>query len=151
MTDQDLKHATLTIERTCAAPLERVFAAFADPVERASWGNPSETSAFVYDEVDFREGGMDVFHCGDKRDPQYRGITRYYDIVPNERIVSSEIVAVQGRKLLITMATVTFEPEGGATKVTITAQLTSLAGEQMLKGAEIGHNAALDNLVTAMR
>lgn len=151
MTDPDLKHATLTIERICAAPPERVFAAFADPVERARWGNPSESSAFAYDEVDFREGGMDVFRCGEKSNPQYRGTTRYYDIVPNRRIVSSEVVEVQGRKLLITMATVTFEPEGAGTRVIVTAQLTSFAGEQMLNGARIGHNAALDNLVAAMR
>lgn len=151
MADQDLRHATLAIERICAAPPARVFAAFADPVERASWGNPSESSAFVYDEVDFREGGVDVFHCGEKSDPQYRGVTRYYDIVSNERIVSSEIVEVQGRKLLITMATITFEPAGAGTRVSVTAQLTSLAGEQMLNGAKIGHNAALDNLVAAMQ
>ena len=151
MADQDLRHTTLNLERICAAPLERVFAAFADPVARARWGNPSESSAFAYDEVDFREGGVDVFHCGEKSDPQYRGVTRYYDIVPNRRIVSSEVVEVQGRKLLITMATVTFEPAGAGTKVSVTAQLTSLAGEHMLEGAKIGHNAALDNLVAAMR
>lgn len=151
MADQGLKHFTLTMERICAAPVERVFAAFADPVERASWGNPSESSAFVYDEVDFREGGVDLFRCGAKSNPQYRGVTRYYDIVPNQRIVSSEVVEVQGRKLLITMSTALFEREGAGTKVTVTAQLTSLAGEQMLDGAKIGHNAALDNLVAAMR
>ncbi|MDE2166293.1 MAG: SRPBCC domain-containing protein [Alphaproteobacteria bacterium] len=66
MTSRGLKHATLVFERVCAAPVERVFAAFANPAERASWGAPSETAAFVYDEVDFREGGVDVFRCGDK-------------------------------------------------------------------------------------
>lgn len=34
MTSQGLTHATLVFERICAAPVERVFAAFADPVER---------------------------------------------------------------------------------------------------------------------
>jgi hypothetical protein len=36
MTAQNLKHATFVFERTCAAPVERVFAAFANPVERAN-------------------------------------------------------------------------------------------------------------------
>jgi hypothetical protein len=49
------------------------------------------------------------------------------------------------------MAIVTFESEGAGTKVRVTAQLTPFAGEQMLDGAKIGHNAALDNLVAAMR
>jgi uncharacterized protein YndB with AHSA1/START domain len=151
MPSQDLKHATLVFERICAAPVERVFAAFANPEERTSWGTPSETAAFIYDKVDFREGGVDVFRCGDKSDPQYRGVTTYYDIVPNQRIISSEVVETQGKKLLITMATTTFEPEGTGTKVTVTAQLTSLAGEDVLNGATFGHNASLDNLVEAMR
>jgi uncharacterized protein YndB with AHSA1/START domain len=151
MTSQDLKHATLVFERICAAPVERVFAAFANPEERARWGTPSETAAFIYDEVDFREGGIDVFRCGDKSNPLYRGVTTYCDIVPNERIISSEVVETQGRKLLITMATTTFEPEGTGTKVTVTAQLTSLAGEDMLNGAKFGHQASLNNLVEAMQ
>jgi uncharacterized protein YndB with AHSA1/START domain len=151
MTRQGLKHATLVFERLCAAPVERVFAAFANPAERASWGAPSETAVLVYDEVDFREGGVDVFRCGDKSNPQYSGVTRYYDIVPNQRIISSEVVEKQGTKLLITMSTTTFEPEGAGTRVTVTAQLTSPLGNQMLDGAKFGHNASLDNLVAAMR
>ena len=151
MTSQALQHATLVFERTCAAPVDRVFAAFANPQERANWGTPSETAAFIYDKVDFREGGVDIFRCGDKGNPQYRGLTTYYDIVPNERIVSSEVVETQGRKLLITMSTTTFEPDGAGTKVIVTAQLTSLAGEDMLNGARFGHNASLDNLVKAMQ
>jgi uncharacterized protein YndB with AHSA1/START domain len=144
-------HATLVFERICAAPVERVFTAFANPAERASWGASSETAAFVYDQVDFREGGIDVFRCGDKSNPQYRGVTKYYDIVPKQRIVSSEIVETQGTKLLITMSTTTFELEGAGTKVIVTAQLTSLAGDKMLNCAKFGHNASLDNLVEAMR
>jgi uncharacterized protein YndB with AHSA1/START domain len=151
MTNQELKHSTLILDRVCAAPVERVFAAFADPVERASWGTPSETAAFIYDKVDFREGGVDVFRCGDKSNPQYSGVTTYYDIVLNKRIVSSEVVETQGRKLLISMSTTTLEPEGAGTKVTVTVQLTSLTGDDMLKGAEFGHNASLDNLVQAMQ
>lgn len=151
MISQELKHSTLVLERICAASLDRVYAAFANPEERASWGAPSETAAFVYDEVDFREGGVDIFRCGDKGNPQYRGVTTYYDIVPNKRIVSSEVIETQGRKLLISMSTTTFEPEGSGTKVVVTVQLTSLAGEDMLDGAKFGHNASLDNLVKAMQ
>jgi len=151
MTSQQLKHATLVLERTCAAPVESVFAAFANPEERAKWGAPSETAAFVYDKVDFHEGGVDVFRCGDKSNPQYRGVTTYYDIVPNKRIVSSEVVETQGRRLLISMATTTFEAEGSGTRVVVTVQLTSFAGEDMLNGAKFGHNSSLDNLVTMMQ
>jgi len=151
MTNQELKHSTFVFERICAAPVERVFAAFANPEERASWGTPSETAAFIYDKVDFREGGVDVFRCGDKSNPQYRGVTTYYDIAPNERIIASEVVESKGRKLLISMSTTTFEPEGSGTNIVVTVELTSLAGEDMLNGAKFGHNASLDNLVKAMQ
>jgi uncharacterized protein YndB with AHSA1/START domain len=151
MTSQEPRHTTFVFERICAAPVERVFAAFANPEERASWGSPSETAAFIYDKVDFREGGIDVFRCGDKSNPQYRGVTTYYDIVRNERIISSEVVETQGKKLLVTMATTIFERQGTGTKVIVTAQLTSLGGEDMLNGAKFGHNASLDNLVKAMQ
>ncbi|MGA8402343.1 MAG: SRPBCC domain-containing protein [Stellaceae bacterium] len=151
MTSPDLKHSTLVLERICAAPVERVFAAFSNPEERASWGTPSETAVFIYDKVDFREGGIDVFRCGDKSNPRYRGVTTYYDIVPNKYIISSEVVESQGRKLLISMSTTVFEPEGSGTKVLVTVQLTSLAGEDMLNGAKFGHDASLDNLVKAMQ
>ncbi|HEX5183340.1 MAG TPA: SRPBCC domain-containing protein [Allosphingosinicella sp.] len=150
MSNRDLKHETLILERICVAPVERVFAAFADPVERANWGTPSETAAFIYDKVDFREGGSDVFRCGDRSNPQYRGVTTYHDIVPDERIISSEVVETEGRKLLISMATTALQAEGSGTRVIVTVQLTSLAGEGMLNGAKFGHNASLDNLVKAM-
>lgn len=151
MTNIDLRHTTLVFERICAAPVERVFAAFANPVERAKWGTPSEAAAFIYDKVDFREGGEDVFRCGDKSNPQYRGVTTYYDIVANQRIISSEVVETNERKLLISMSTTTLESQGTGTRVTVTVQLTSLAGEDMLNGAKLGHNASLDNLVKAMQ
>ncbi|HEY3786951.1 MAG TPA: SRPBCC domain-containing protein [Steroidobacteraceae bacterium] len=151
MPAQDIKHATLHLERTCEAPVERVFAVFADPVARAEWGAPSETVAFVYDEADFREGGRDVFRCGDKANPQYRGVTTYLQIVPDQRIISSEVVETHGQKLLVTLATIVFQPNARGTTVSLTAQLTSLAGEDMLEGAKFGHNASLDNLVQATR
>jgi uncharacterized protein YndB with AHSA1/START domain len=145
------KHATLVFECTCAANTARVFVALADLVERAGWGTPSETAALIYDAADFRVGGRDIFCCGAKDNPQYCGVTTYYDIVPGQRIVSSETVEIQGRTVLISMSTMTLEPEGAGTKVRLTAQVISLDGDNMIEGAKFGNSAALDNLVEAMR
>jgi uncharacterized protein YndB with AHSA1/START domain len=145
-----LGHATFVFERRCAAPVGRVFAALSDPVERASWGAPSDNASLVYDQADFREGGQDIFRCGDIANPQYRGVTSYLDIVPNARIVSSEVIESGGQKLLISLSTTTLEPDAGSTKVVVTTQLTSLIGNRMIDGAKFGHNASLDNLVHAM-
>ncbi len=98
MAIEHVQHATFVFERTSKAPVERVFAALANPVERAQWGVPSEKAALVYDRADFREGGEDVFRCGPKENPQYRGVTTYLDIVPNERVVgqSGEGIGLTG-------------------------------------------------------
>jgi uncharacterized protein YndB with AHSA1/START domain len=129
----------------------RVFAALANPVERASLGTPSENATLVYDETDFRVGGHDIFRCGSKADPEYRGVTTYYDIVPGQRIISSEIIKMGDVKLLISLSTTVLAPEKAGTKVTVTIQLISLGGDDMLEGAETGYNASLDNLAKAMQ
>jgi len=150
MDNHDVRHATFVFERASDAPIDRVFAALANPVERAQWGVPSEKAALVYERADFREGGSDIFRCGPKHDPQYRGVTTYLDIVPNSRIVSTELVEANGRKLLATMSTTTLEPRGAGTNITVTLHVTSLAGQDMIKGAENGTGASLDNLVRTL-
>jgi uncharacterized protein YndB with AHSA1/START domain len=140
-------HETLVFEREVAAPVEKVFVAFADPVERAKWGTPSDGSVLIYDEEDFREGGQDRFRCGAKADPNIHGTTRYLDIVANRRIVSSETVEMNGKHLCASLTTVEFSSDGEKTKLKSTTQLASFIGEDMVKGHKSGTNASLDNLV----
>jgi hypothetical protein len=54
-------------------------------------------------------------------------------------------------KLLIRMSTTVLEPANTRTKITVTVQLISLAGDDMLEGAETGYNTSLDNLIAAMQ
>jgi uncharacterized protein YndB with AHSA1/START domain len=150
MAEPDVKHATFVFERVCAAPVERVFQALSDAAERAKWGTPSESAVFFYEATDFRVGGRDVFRCGSKEDPQFRGVTTYCDIVPNQRIVSSEVIEVNGEAILISLLTTTLEPIDAGAKVILTAQVVSLKGDDMIQGAKTGHTAAMDNLAEAM-
>ncbi len=140
-------HATLVFEREIPAPVEKVFAAFADPVARTAWGAPSETAVLIYDEADFREGGQDCFRCGSKADPKIHGTTRYLEIVPNRRVVSSETIVVGGKRLCASLTTLELTPDAGKTRLRSTTQLASFIGEDMVKGHETGNNASLDNLV----
>jgi uncharacterized protein YndB with AHSA1/START domain len=140
-------HATLIFERNIPAPVEKVFAAFADPVARSEWGAPSDTAVLIYDEADFREGGQDRFRCGSKANPNIHGITRYLDIVANRRVVSSETIDVDGKRLCASLTTLEFAADGETTKLTNTTQLASFIGDDMVKGHKTGTNASLDNLV----
>jgi uncharacterized protein YndB with AHSA1/START domain len=139
-------HATLVFEREIPAPVEAVFAAFADPVKRAQWGTPSDTAVVIYDETDFREGGLDRFRCGSKSDPNIHGATRYLDIAVNRRIVSSETIAMDGRRLCVSLTTLEFTPDGQKTKLKNTTQLSAFIGQDMVIGHTMGPNASLDNV-----
>jgi uncharacterized protein YndB with AHSA1/START domain len=140
-------HVTLVFEREIPAPVEKVFTAFSDPVTRTEWGAPSDTAVVIYDETDFREGGQDRFRCGSRSNPNIHGTTRYLDIIANRRVVSSETIVVEGKRLCASLTTLELTPDGGKTKLKSTTQLSSFIGEDMVKGHETGTNASLDNLV----
>jgi uncharacterized protein YndB with AHSA1/START domain len=139
------QHATITLERSYAAPLERVFSEFADPVARARWSAPSD-DVLIYDEANFRVGGKDVFRCGPRGDPKFRGETRYLLIVPNARVVSSETLDMDGQRLAVSLTTLDFEQTGDSTTLTVTVQMVSLVGPGIVQGYESGNKSALDNL-----
>jgi uncharacterized protein YndB with AHSA1/START domain len=141
----NLQHATITLQHSYSAPLELVFSEFADPVARAHWSAPSK-DALVYDEADFQVGGKDMFRCGPKGDLKFRGETRYLDIVPNARVVSSETVAVDGQRLAAALTTLDFEPTKDGTLLAVTIQAVSFVGPDMIRSYESGNRSALNNL-----
>ena len=142
---EKLQHATIILERVYPAPLKQVFSEFADPVARARWSAPSD-DALIYDQTDFRLGGRDVFRCGPKNNPKFRGETLYHLIVPNRCVVSTETVDADGRRLAVSLNTLEFEAKGESTNLRLTVQIVSLAGAGMIAGYESGNKSALDNL-----
>jgi uncharacterized protein YndB with AHSA1/START domain len=139
-------HATIVIERTYDAAPVRVFAAFADPVARAEWAVPAEPIVLVYDQADFRIGGIDVSRCGPKHDLMFRAETLYLDIVDGARIVSVETVSKHGTRLSVSLVTAEIRPEGTGARVVLTDQIVALDDPDILKGHEQGYSGALDNL-----
>jgi uncharacterized protein YndB with AHSA1/START domain len=144
-TNEKPQHATITLERTYRAPLERVFSEFADPVARARWSPPSN-DVLIYDQTDFRAGGRDLFRCGPQNDPKFRGETFYHLVVPNQRVVSSETVDTDGQRLAVALNTLDFEAAGESTILKLTVQLVSLVGPGMIEAYESGNKSALENL-----
>jgi uncharacterized protein YndB with AHSA1/START domain len=139
------QHATITLEKLCSAPQERVFSEYADPASRALWSAPSE-SPLIYDETDFRIGGKDLFRFGPKGDPKFRGETRYLLIIPNSRVVSSETLHMNGRCIALSLTTLDLGAVEGGTHVTVTLQMVSFVGAEMFGIYESGNNYALENL-----
>lgn len=141
-----LEHDTLTMERTLAAPPRRVFAAFADAEVRATWTVPSDDEILIYSQSDFRIGGIDRFRCGLRAAPAYEGEVRYLDIVPDERVIYSEVLSADGSPMAVSLITWELRPVGDGTRLILTDQIVSLAGHDPIEGSTVGYTAALDNL-----
>ena len=140
-------HATVVFEREIPATVERVFAAFASAKIRSEWGAPSDTATIIYDQDDFREGGEDRFRCGSKSNPNIHGTTRYLEIIPNRRIVSSETISMDGKRLCASLTTLELAKSGSVTKLRSTSQVASFIGQDMISGTETGNNGSLNSLV----
>ena len=147
MTTSEVRFATLVFERAVPATIERVFEAFADAKLRVAWSAPTDTATIIYDQEDFRVGGVDRFRCGSKDNPNIHGTTTYIEIVPLKRIVQMETIDMQGRRLAASLSTLELTPSGKHTSLKNTVQVTSFIGEDMIKGHEQGHTGSLNMLV----
>jgi len=140
-------HATLVFEREIPATVEKVLAAFANACIRSEWSAPSDTATIIYDQEDFREGGEDRFRCGARSNPDIHGVTRYLEIIPDRRIVSSETISMGGKRLCASLITLELAQSGSRTKLRSTIQVASFMGQDMIEGTETGNNGSLDSLV----
>src|SRR5215470_374145 len=146
MTNLSTDHGTVVVERTLNVPVSRVYGAFADAKERASWGAPSDTAVFIYDETNFNVGGRDLARCGAKEDPRFLVETRYIDIVAERRVVWTETIHDAGKLLATNITTLELMPDGERTRLKVTVQVTSFVGAGMIENTEAGHKGSLANM-----
>src|SRR5579871_6811878 len=119
MEDISTDHGTVVVERTLNVPVSRAYGAFADAKQRASWGAPSDSAVFPYDETDFRVGGRDLARCGAKEDPRFRVEARYFDIMYERRVVWTETIREIDKLLAVNITTLEFQPDGSRTRVKV--------------------------------
>jgi uncharacterized protein YndB with AHSA1/START domain len=123
MSNRSSRHGTFTLDRTFNHPVERVFKAWATPEGKAQWfmGPPGHWTSLDR-QLDFRIGGhekaLGQFTNGMKSLFQ----AHYYDIVPNERIVYSYDMHIDGKLISVSVATITFAVQGASTHLSITEQ-----------------------------
>ncbi len=131
MTARSVIHDTFKIERSYPAGPSRVFAAFASVEAKNTWGDtgelePADDHAAVT-EFDFRVGGRESF--GVKLEgTNYRYDARYYDIVPDERIIYAYEMYAGDARISVSIATIEFATNGDGTALTWTEQGTYLDG-----------------------
>ena len=125
----------LVVARTIAAPPALVFDLWSKPEHLAAWWGP-EGYSLPTCQLDFRVGGAFCFHMvGPSDDERWiRGVFR--EIAPPARLVFTfawaDAEKVTGPE---TIVTVTFEPEGRGTRLTLRhARLTSAAAVNEHRG-----------------
>jgi len=151
MSERSTHHSTFVIERTYAAAPAWVFNAWADPAAKARWFVGPEEWMKAGHELDFRVGGRERLSSHPPGGPVHIFDARYYDIVPDQRIVYSYDMHLDGARISVSLATVEFKPEGAGTRMTFTEQAVFLDGYDDPAGRERGTRALLDNLDAELR
>jgi uncharacterized protein YndB with AHSA1/START domain len=123
VTERSVNHATFVIARTYPARPARVFEAWASREAKAAWmEDPDFKSDGAEGELDFRVGGHERFGGLAPNGTTHRYAARYYDIVPDQRIVYSYEMYAGEDRMSVSLATVEIVPDGDGARLTYTEQ-----------------------------
>jgi len=128
MTERSAVHDTFRIDRHFNASPTRVFQAFADPQAKALWfGGPAGVKRDE-EEFDFREGGRESLTSVFDDGTRFGFVATYTDIVPDERIVYTYEMNMNGSRISVSVVTVEVRAAGGGTDFSVTEQGVYLDG-----------------------
>ncbi len=144
MTKRTIVHATFVIERTYDAAPKRVFAAWADPEIKAKWFG-ANAEADGKRSFDFRVGGKES-SSGKVEGKSYSYDALYQDIIPNERIIYTYDMHLDGERISVSLASIEFKPAGSGTKMTVTEHGAYLDGLDNPELRESGTKWLMDQL-----
>lgn len=146
------EHATFVIARTLAAPASRVFAAWSRLEDKRQWMSCHDDWRREAHTLDFRIDGTEVSRVVEPDGTVHLMQARFFDIVPDQRIVYAYEMRVAETRISVSLATVTFAGAGARRKMTFTEQVTFLDGhgdvDERREGTEVGF-ARLAGLVRA--
>ncbi len=145
MVERSIAHGSFTVTRSYPVPPARVFAAFADEKTKGKWyGDPEKES--VAEVFEFRVGGREVRQGTISDGTRYAFEMRYYDIVPDQRIVHAYDVRINGTRNSVSIAVITLEPSGSGTLLSITEHGAFLDGHENPPDRQGGTEFILDRL-----
>ena len=134
-----------TVSRDYAHPPAAVFAAWADPAVKIRWFDLSDSSLSTY-RSEFRIGGRESFTSPPGETPYATYEAEYRDIVADQRIVSTYEMSLDGQRISVSVATVTFAATATGTHLTYVEQGAYLDGLDSAANRRHGTTTQLDRL-----
>ena len=143
--DDTTRFATLTFERSVAAPVSTLWEAWTAPAARAVWAAPTPSVTVEFLEADTRVGGREVSLCKVDGQPDIRCECGWLELQPATRSVNYEVISSEGATQSAALVTADFAELGERSRLVVTVQLSSLAAD-MEDGYRQGFGAGMDNL-----
>ena len=152
MADRNVQHGSFTIERKFDAPPALVYSAFATERGKQAWfSGPNEQWTLEDRAFDFRVGGSETLSGKWKSGMVTRFDAQYHDIVPDERIIYSYTMHLNGNKISVSLATIEFKKAGAGTLLVLNEQGAFLDGYDDSGSRERGTIGLIDKLEAAIR
>jgi uncharacterized protein YndB with AHSA1/START domain len=143
-------HNTFVIERNFPQTVTRVFSAFAQPALKRRWYAEGDHEIQEF-HMDFRVGGIERFRYRFKEGHPIAGSeianeSLYQDVVEEKRIVMTTRMSLNGKSIVVMIATFEFLPADKGTDLILTHQGTYIDWPDGAKMIEIGWNQLVDRL-----
>ena len=151
MTKRSAVHDTFVIERTFSFKRELVYAAWTSAQAKSQWFVGPSGWEVQLREIEFRVGGRERLKGRRPDGTTSLFDARYYEIVPNERIVYVYEMHTNDVRISISLATIELKERGEGTELIITEQGVFLDGYDDAGRREQGTRVLIDQLEQALQ
>jgi uncharacterized protein YndB with AHSA1/START domain len=147
-TEQLALHNTFVLERKFPQRLSRVFSFFSQPALKRRWYAEGDHEILDF-HMDFRTGGIERFryrfnagHPIAGSEISNEGV--YQDVVEEKRIVMTSRMSLNGKPVVVMLATFEFVPAEHGTDFILTYQGTYIDWPDGVKMIEMGWRSLID-------
>lgn len=149
-TESSTIHNSFVIERNFPQRPARVFSAFAQPALKRRWYAEGDHEILDFN-MDFRLGGSERFRYRFKEGHPIAGSeianeSTYQDILEEKRIVMTTRMSLNGKPIVVMLATFEFVPNGAGTDVILTHQGAYIDWPDGVKMIEMGWKSLIERL-----
>ena len=124
--------------------MSKVFSAWSTPEFKRQWfGSPDPAKPNQV--FDFREGGRE-YNAEKMGDTDFIFDVSYRDIVPDNRIIYTYEMHMNGQRISVSVATIEFTPKDGGTRMVLREDGVYLDGLDTSAQREAGTNYLVDQL-----